>query len=62
MTLCDYQDKALCDLLRKDLKQNYRQYQKNYLSGWKEKFRMWFLRYFPYELYRMMIKLTKGRE
>lgn len=59
MALFRCHNKSLQNCLLLDLKQNYRLYQRHYRSGRNAKLRMWFLRYFPFGLYRLFIILTK---
>lgn len=59
MALCGYRDRKIAGVLLDDLKKGYDDYQKNYLSGKKEKLRMWFLNYFPYSVYCALIAFRR---
>lgn len=61
MALSGYSAPDISSMLLKDLRKGYRIYQKNCLSGRKEKFRMWVLNYFPYSMYCKLISLVGGK-
>lgn len=61
MALFGYNDQNISSMLLGDLRSGYRKYQKYYLSGRKEKIRMWFLNCFPYSMYCKIISLI-GRK
>lgn len=59
MANAGFQDQSITDMLLKDLKGDYHEYQKYYLSGKKAKLKMWLLNYFPYSVYCALVSLRR---
>lgn len=59
MAKAGFHAQSISEMLLIDLRKDYHEYQKYYLSGPTAKLRMWLLNYFPYSVYCMLVSLKR---